>query len=72
MDASLFYKCALAVGDKGVQSRGKSVANTLEKIFAMLWTRLMGLKSVTLVASVFLGRRMMQAEFSHSKPRHSM
>jgi len=44
------------------------LANNLEKIFAMLWTRLMGLKSVTLVASVFLGRRMMHAEFSHSKP----
>ena len=28
----------------------------------------MGLKSVILVASVFLGRRIMEAEFSHSKP----
>ena len=44
------------------------LANTLGKIFAMSWTRLMGLKSVTLVASIFLGRRIMEAEFSHSKP----
>ena len=50
-------------------SRGASLlASNLEKIFVMLWMRLMGLKSVTLVASVFLGRRMMHAEFSHSKP----
>ena len=44
------------------------LASIFEKIFAMLWMRLMGLKSVTLVASAFLGRRIMEAEFSHSKP----
>jgi len=65
----LFFINALWQLETREFSRGASLlANTLEKIFAMLWTRLMGLKSVTLVASVFLGRRMMQAEFSHSKP----
>jgi len=65
----LFFMNALWQLETSWLSRGASLlANTLEKIFAMLWTRLMGLKSVTLVASVFLGRRMMQAEFSHSKP----
>jgi hypothetical protein len=51
MDVSLFYECAGA----------NLLANNLEKIFATLCMRLMGLKSMTLVASAFLGRRAMQA-----------
>jgi hypothetical protein len=44
------------------------LASNLEKIFAMLWMRLMGLKSVTLIASAFLGSKTMHAKFSHSNP----
>jgi len=44
------------------------LASNLEKIFAMLCMRLIGLKSVTLKASDFFGSSTMFAEFSISKP----
>jgi len=50
-------------------SQGDSLlANNLEKFFAMLCMRLMGLKSVTLASYDFFGRRTMFAELSLSKP----
>ena len=50
-------------------SRGASLlASNLEKIFAMLWIRLIGLKLVTRITSAFLGSRTMHAMLSHSNP----
>ena len=44
------------------------LASIFEKIFAMLWMRLMGRKSVTLKAFALLGRSMMFVEFNNSNP----
>jgi len=53
-------------------SRGASLlANTLEKIFAMAWTKLMGLKSVTLAASVFLAEGLWMPNLATRIPVHS-
>jgi hypothetical protein len=44
------------------------LASIFEKIFAMSSMRPMGLKSVTLKASAFLGKSMMFSEFINSNP----
>ena len=50
-------------------SRGASLlASNLEKIFAMLWMRLIGLKSVTRIAFAFLSSGTMHTVLSHSNP----
>jgi hypothetical protein len=59
-----FLTKALWTEDTSVGSRGaRRFANNFEKIFEMLWMRLIGRKSPTAAASTFFGRRIMFAEF---------
>jgi hypothetical protein len=65
----LFFMNALWQLETKEFRRGASLfASNLEKIFAILWMRLIGLKYVTLKASAFFGSKTMHAEFNHSNP----
>ena len=63
MDTALFYESALAFRDQGVHQEGQPICKQLGEQFCdAVNERLMGLKFVTHLASVFFGSRIIFAD----------